>query len=159
MLQDMTPTLAVPDGFDLIGYQAQLCERFANTALRHTTRQIAMDGSQKLPVRLLGAIRERLAAGASPHAATLGVAAWMRYVAAGNADNGAPLTLDDPLAVRLREALAGASAPAAIVAALVGVTEVFGDLGDDSTFRTMVTGHLETLTRHGALAAAQALAG
>ena len=140
MVQDMTPTLAVPDGFDLIGYQAQLWERFGNTALLHTTRQIAMDGSQKLPVRLLGAIRERLAAGASPQAATLGVAAWMRYVAAGTADNGTPLTLDDPLAVRLREAVAGASTPAAVVAALVGVTEVFGDLADDTAFRAMVTG-------------------
>ena len=66
MQQDMTPTLTVPSGFDLISYQAQLLERFGNSALLHTTRQIAMDGSHKLPVRLLGAIRERLAAGATP---------------------------------------------------------------------------------------------
>ena len=45
------------------------------------------------------------------------------------------------------------------MAALVGVTEVFGELRDDLTFRSLVTGHLETLTRHGALAAARAVAG
>jgi fructuronate reductase len=157
MAQDMTPTLSVPDGFDVAAYQAQLRERFANAALLHTTRQIAMDGSHKLPVRLLGAIRERLTVGANPRAATLGVAAWMRYVAAGTADDGTPLTLDDPLADRLREAVGGATSPAAVVAALVGVTEVFGDLGDDTTFRSLVTDHLDTLTRYGALAAARAL--
>ncbi len=157
MVQDMTPTLTVPEGFDVAAYQGQLRERFANTALLHKTRQIAMDGSQKLPVRLLGAIRERLADGATPEAATLGVAAWMRYVSAGVADDGTPLTLDDPLAARLREALGGATDPPAVVAALVGVTEVFGDLRDDQTFRSLVTGHLETLTRHGALAAARAV--
>ena len=38
------------------------CERFRNPALPHRTRQIAMDGSQKLPQRLLGTVRDRLAA-------------------------------------------------------------------------------------------------
>ena len=38
---------------DLQGYAAQLLARFANTAIRHRTWQIAMDGSQKLPQRLL----------------------------------------------------------------------------------------------------------
>jgi hypothetical protein len=45
-----------------------------------------------------------------------------------------------------------------VVDALFGVTEVFGDLGDDPVVRELVTGHLETLTRLGAKAAAQALA-
>ena len=39
-----------------------------------------MDGSQKLPQRLLGTIRDRLAAGAPIDRLALGVAAWMRYV-------------------------------------------------------------------------------
>jgi hypothetical protein len=43
------------------------------------------------------------------------------------------------------------------VSALFGVTEVFGDLGDHPFVRELVTGHLETLTKHGAIAAAQAL--
>ena len=39
-----------------------------------------MDGSQKLPQRLLGTVRDRLADGLSATHATLGAAAWMRYV-------------------------------------------------------------------------------
>jgi len=49
--------------------------RFANPALKHRTWQIAMDGSQKLPQRLLGTIRDRLAAGGSIDRLALGVAA------------------------------------------------------------------------------------
>ena len=66
MAMDAAPTLAVPDGFDLTAYEDELLERFANPALRHRTIQIAMDGSQKLPMRLLGTIRDRRRAGAEP---------------------------------------------------------------------------------------------
>ena len=48
------PTLAAPDGLDLPDYCEQLMTRFANPALRHSTSQVAMDGSQKLPNRVLG---------------------------------------------------------------------------------------------------------
>ena len=61
MAEEVAPTLAVPT--DLAAYQASLLERFANPAIRHRTAQIAMDGSQKLPQRLLGTIRDQLRAG------------------------------------------------------------------------------------------------
>lgn len=159
MTQDMTPTLALPDGFDVLAYQAGLRERFANSALQHRTAQIAMDGSQKLPVRLLEPIRQRLAAGVTPVAATLAVAAWMRWVSTDLADDGTPVTLDDPMAERLSKAVASAGSPRAVVDALLGIGEIFGDLADDPTFRSLVTGHLETLTTHGAIAAARAVSG
>src|SRR3954463_3295082 len=62
MDEEVTPTLPVPPGADLAGYKRSLLERFANPALKHRTWQIAMDGSQKLPQRLLGgrAHRSRL---------------------------------------------------------------------------------------------------
>jgi fructuronate reductase len=160
MQDDVEPTLDVPAGFDVRDYQRRLCERFDNAALRHRTTQIAMDGSQKVPVRLLGTVRDRLAAGASPVAAALGVAAWMRYVWVGRSDDGTPLPLDDPLADLLREKTAGTSDPGAIVEALLTVRQVFAeDLSDDKDFRTLVTGHLDVLTRHGAHAAAKEIAG
>jgi fructuronate reductase len=157
MVDDITPTLTLPDGFDVVAYQQQLRSRWDNSAVRHRLAQIAMDGSQKLPNRLFGPIRERLAEGATPHAATLGIAAWMRFISAGQSDEGTPLPLDDPLADRLRSASAGASSSAAVADGLFGVTEVFGDLGDDPAVRSLVVGHLETLTRYGARAAAHAL--
>ena len=54
MADEVTPTLAAPPGIDLAAYREALVRRFANPALPHRTQQIAMDGSQKLPQRMLG---------------------------------------------------------------------------------------------------------
>ena len=65
------------------------CARFRNPALPHRTRQIAMDGSQKLPQRLLGTIRDSLGGGdaRSPISRSRSPG-WMRY-ASGTDEKGA----------------------------------------------------------------------
>ncbi len=47
-------------GVDLQRYADQLIARYRNPALRHRTWQIAMDGSQKLPQRMLDSVRWHL---------------------------------------------------------------------------------------------------
>jgi len=146
MRQDVMPTLAQPPGLDIAAYGEQVLERFANPALWHRTTQVAMDGSQKLPLRLLGTVRDRLAAGETPEWAFLGVAAWMAYVASGHDRHGQPLPLDDPLADRLREAAGTSADPAAVASGLLDVTEVFGDdLRDSTAFRHSLVEHLKEL--------------
>ena len=66
MRDDVEPGLPVPQGFDVRAYEDQLVARWHNEAVRHRLAQIAMDGSQKIPNRWFGPIRERLAAGGSP---------------------------------------------------------------------------------------------
>ena len=157
---DVTPTLTVPPGFDLGSYKDALMDRFADPALRHRTIQVAMDGSQKLPYRLLRTISARLAAGEQPRRACLAVAGWMRFVSSGASDNGVPLGLDAPLAGRLRSVLATASSPTAIVSALLSLREIFpADLAGDGTFRALLTEALDALSRFGAAQAAGALGG
>jgi fructuronate reductase len=86
------------------------------------------------------------------------VAAWMRFVWAGASDAGRPLPLDDPLADRLRAAVAGAGSPDDVVDALLGVSAVFGtDLRDDDVLRRLLTEALGALTAGGADAALAAL--
>jgi fructuronate reductase len=149
MRDDVEPTLDVPAGFDVAAYQQQLLTRFANPALRHRTVQVAMDGSQKLPQRLLGTLRDRRAAGAEPRWAALAVAAWMRWVQVAPA-------LDDPLAPRLRAAIAGASAPADVAARLLAVDEVFGpELRDDPVAVALIVDALRRITVDGAGPAAE----
>ena len=63
MNEEVTPTLAIPSEIDAVAYRDALVRRFANPALPHRTQQIAMDGSQKLPQRLLATARDNLAAG------------------------------------------------------------------------------------------------
>ncbi|MDS6632367.1 hypothetical protein QYS46_23625 [Klebsiella michiganensis] len=62
MLDEQAPTLSI-QGVDLTAYADSLIERFSNPALKHRTWQIAMDGSQKLPQRMLEGIRVHLARG------------------------------------------------------------------------------------------------
>jgi fructuronate reductase len=124
--EDVIPVLQPPDDTDLVAYGDEVLGRYANPALAHRTRQIAMDGSQKLPLRLLGTVRDGLQAGRHPRWAARGVAAWMAYVASPVARTGMPLPIDDPLAARLA-ATRGSTDPAAIVAALLSFPEIFGD--------------------------------
>ncbi len=154
MTDEVMPTLPMPRA-DLERYRDQLLERFANPALRHRTWQIAMDGSQKLPQRLLGTIRERLANGQGIERLSLGVAAWMRYVT-GIDETGVPIEVKDPLAPRLRAIADAAGRDAQKLAdGLLQVTEVFGaDLPANAMFRTAATLHLKSLFEIGALAAA-----
>jgi fructuronate reductase len=140
LTEDAAPTLDAPPGLDPAAYGKQVLERFANPALRHRTRQVGMDGSQKLPVRLLPTIRHRLAVGAQPRWATLAVAAWMTCVVAGTDARGRALALDDPLADRLRTAVGGTSDPAVAVERLLGVREVFDEeLAGSEVFRALLT--------------------
>ena len=147
--EDVAPTLDPPAGTDLAAYQAQQLPRFANPALRHKTAQVAMDGSQKLPQRLLGTIRDRYRAGAEPIWASLAVAAWMRHVATGRSDDGRSFAVDDPLAGIFTERLRGVSRAKDVAAALLHVREVFGDLGANAGFEDLLTAHLYRLTRGG----------
>jgi fructuronate reductase len=151
MDEEVTPTLHMPPNADLASYKRALIERFKNPALKHRTWQIAMDGSQKLPQRLLGTVRDRLRDGASIARLSLGVAAWMRYVT-GIDEKGAPIDVRDPMAGRLR-ALADRAGGSAenLASALFGVREIFGDdLPGDPRFTGAVTANLAHLCKHGA---------
>lgn len=87
---DVAGSLRPPPSVSVVGYGDLVLDRFADPAIAHRTRQVAMDGTQKLPQRVLHTIMDRRAAGASPRWAALVVAAWMRY-AQGIADGGRAL--------------------------------------------------------------------
>jgi fructuronate reductase len=150
LAEDILPSLSPPDSVDPSDYAEQALARFANPALPYRTLQVAMDGSQKLPQRVLHTALDRRRAGAEPAASALVVAGWLRFLL-GRADDGRPLPLDDPLAGPIHDALSGAGdAPASVVDAVFGLDGVFpADLAADATFRRLVTDHLEHLTRSG----------
>ncbi len=152
---EIIPVVPAPPGVDLNGYAAELLARFSNTAVRHRTWQIAMDGSQKLPQRLLFTVRERLAAGLPFGCLALAVAGWIRYVG-GIDEGGRPIDVRDPLADRLREALDQAGPePRRRVAEIIGIEAIFGgDLPHSPMFLDTVTDAYAALARHGARAAA-----
>jgi fructuronate reductase len=98
MIEDIQPTLTVPRGEELAAYRQSILQRFENPAIRHQLAQIAWDGSQKLPIRLLGTIADAIRVHRSLARLALAVAAWMHFIRAR-------VATDTPIIDPLREQL------------------------------------------------------
>lgn len=90
-------------------YADALITRFENPNLHHRLRQIAMDGSQKLPIRILATLADR--GGVASPALAAAVDAWVAFV---RAEVAAGHRLDDPLADDLASACASGDPDAAL---------------------------------------------
>ncbi len=117
---EIIPALTAPPGTDLSAYAGALKARYANPGIRHRTWQIAMDGSQKLPQRILGTLTAGIAAGRPCPGLDLALAAWSIYVG-GTGLDGQPIEVRDPLADRLRAAALSGDP----IGALLAMAEVF----------------------------------
>lgn len=133
MVQDIIPTLIAPRGLDLPAYAQAILGRFRNPEIRHLLSQIAWDGSQKLPFRILGTVADALEAGRPVDRLALPLAAWMHFVRRRAAEGE---KIVDPLADRLVETAAACTGDAkADVAAFLKLEQVFSrDLAGNTTF-------------------------
>ncbi|HEX5057380.1 MAG TPA: mannitol dehydrogenase family protein [Gammaproteobacteria bacterium] len=122
--------IALP-GLQTGDYTAAILRRFRNPAIQHYLSQIAWDGTQKLPIRALGTLRENLAAGRSVRALCLILAGWMHFV---REQVRRGHKLNDPLAERLQSIGAACTLTASHdVAAFLELGEVFAaDLAGDA---------------------------
>ncbi|MBS0295885.1 MAG: mannitol dehydrogenase family protein [Proteobacteria bacterium] len=110
MIEDIKPTLTAPRGLDLDRYIDDVLGRFRNPSIRHLLGQIAWDGSQKLPVRLLGTVRDALSAGRPLDRLARPIAAWMRFIVGCARSGERPV---DPMAQTLMAAGAACTGDAA----------------------------------------------
>jgi len=154
MLEEIAPLTPAPPGFDVDAYARALLHRFRNKSLQHRTLQIAMDGSQKIPVRWLPVLREGRRRGFPCRHLVTALAAWLRFLG-GRDEVGRELPLDDPMASQLRATVAPvAHDPAALVQAVLGIEEVFGpDLRQDRPLTDQLTGVLTRMAHARARAA------
>ena len=141
--EELAPTLARPEGVDLAEYVRQVHARFANQGMHHALVQIASDGSQKLPQRLLPAARELAGRHSSVAAIALAVAAWIRCWQLTCATKP-PFTLADPLAEELSAAASWHDEPAQAVRAMFALKKVFAEQ-DYALLGAAVTDSLATL--------------
>lgn len=125
MVDEQAPTL-LTQGVDLNAYADSLIARYENRAIKHRTGQIATDGTQKLPQRMLDSLRWHLQRGSDCDLLLLGVAGWMRYVG-GIDEKGQPIEIRDPMKAQLAECVASSEEGEARVRALLSMREVFGD--------------------------------
>ncbi|MGL5970108.1 MAG: mannitol dehydrogenase family protein [Kluyvera sp.] len=151
MLKEQAPTLKVQN-VDLARYADLLIARYTNPALRHRTWQIAMDGSQKLPQRMLDSVRWHLSDNSSFKLLTLGVAGWMRYVG-GVDEQGNKIEVSDPLLPVIQAAVQGSEEGESRVKALLAIEAIFGqDLPQNAQFVEQVTNAYLSLLSKGAKA-------
>jgi len=150
MDSEVIPELTPPAGFNLHDYAAALRARFANTALNHALLQIAADGSQKLPQRLLPVIRQRIQKELPIDMLALGVAAWIQVISAEGL-RGESIIVDDPIAERMRTVTRGET-PINKVALLLDTSGIFGDdLATSDVFSRALLAATDTLIANGAL--------
>ncbi|HGH3372149.1 mannitol dehydrogenase family protein [Kluyvera intermedia] len=151
MLKEQAPTLKVQN-VDLARYADLLIARYTNPALRHRTWQIAMDGSQKLPQRMLDSVRWHLADNSSFTLLALGVAGWMRYVG-GVDEQGNAIEVCDPLLPVIQAAVAQSEEGESRVKALLAIEAIFGkDLPLNGQFVDQVINAYLSLLSKGAKA-------
>ena len=149
--REIIPTLVPPEGVDLGEYADALLERYQNPAIRHRLWQIAMDGSQKLPQRILGTVADALDARRQVPGLMLAIAAWLQYVSGLTLD-GAPIEVKDPLAADLKEAVAGGTD------AVLAMRQVFpAELAGNAAFKEALGDARTLLADKGAKGAAETL--
>lgn len=68
------------DAAELENYRSALIARFENPNIRHLLSQIAADGSQKLPIRVVPTVRAELAAGRDGAGGLRAIAAWIAHL-------------------------------------------------------------------------------
>ena len=131
-----TPHLTV-DRTEAEAYCRALLERFANPRIGYALAQIAGDGSQKLPVRLLPVLRAERAAGRLPDVAVTVLAAWILHL------RGAGVPVRDVRGDELR-LLAAGPLPEAVPTVLAALNP---ELPDDAALVAAVRARCVDLTR------------
>lgn len=153
-MQAAAGTLQPLAGVDFGHYAAELHARFANPAMAHECWQIAMDGTEKLPQRVLQAAQDCLAAKSDVRPFALATAAWMRYCL-GVTDAGNRYALRDPREAEIAQAIQGNERDAqALCASLMALPGLFpGALRHSAAWGATVSGYLGIMLARGMRAA------
>ena len=147
--QTLTQQSLVPD------YTRQLLLRFSNKALHHKTAQIATDGSQKVPQRMLAPLHDLRARGRPAPCLVFAIAAWLRSCE-GVDELGQPMPLNDPVLTRWTLRPTGNADSQTVVAAYLRDSSVFDpSLASDESFARTLIEALSAIRAKGVLTALQ----
>jgi fructuronate reductase len=131
-------------------YTRQLAQRFGNRALAHQLKQIATDGSQKLPQRIISPTLARLKAGRGANHLALVPAAWIAACAA----RGTTLPsghFSDPLDREMATLLARSTSPEQTVSDVFDLAGFAHGEYLSLELQRQVAKHLTRLHEHGAV--------
>lgn len=86
---------------EYLDYSARLIERFRNQHLPHELRQIAMDGSKKLPERIFPSLREASRRGTAHSVLSEAVQSWLRFLWLATREG--QWKIEDPIVGKVQE--------------------------------------------------------
>ncbi len=155
---EAVPTLPKDAGLDTAGYTVELAERFANPALAHRTAQIANDGSQKLPQRIVDSALARLNTGAPANHLALPIAAWIA-ACAGRSRSLPAKHFTDPLDGALEALFAKALPSEELTRAVFDLAGFAAGAPERDALLQLTATHLDRLREGGPAAAFAALDG
>ena len=111
MREELLAVTPIPPGYPAENYINDLLHRFENPALAHRTEQIAMDGTQKIAVRWLPALRESVRVQRPLPHLEFALATWLHYLETAQSAQNRPLVIQDPGAEALQSSLRKAQGP------------------------------------------------
>ena len=153
--EEILPQVEAVPGMTPTAYLELIERRFANPAIRDTTRRVAFDGSSRHSGFLLPILRERLADGTGVSGLALVEALWAR-MCAGTREDGSAIEANDPNWDALTEA---AKAARDRPRAWLEQGTLYGDLAGAAGFADAFEGWLALIWREGTEAALRRYAG
>lgn len=142
--EEIIPSLNTPANFDVTAYAQDIVKRYENKHIRHLLSQIAWDGSQKIPFRLLDTIRDNLKAKRSITLLCTAIAAWCLFV---NRKAQNHETIVDPLDSILRDSAKNCDyEPVSLTRKLLSLDIVFAELSVNENVKATVLAQLQKLS-------------
>jgi len=142
-------SLPADAGLNPAAYTGELTRRYDNPAIRHRTAQIANDGSQKLPQRVIATTLDQLEAGGSVRHLMLAPAAWLAAAEArGQALPAGHFT--DPLDGPLADIFTSAASATEIVRAAFDAAGFAARSPHRQELIRITARHLDSLRQNGA---------
>ena len=138
---EIIPHVAPVPGASPAEYLDLIMGRFANPEIADTTARLCLDGSNRQPKFIVPSLRDTLAAGASGDGLLLLSAFWCRYCA-GQTDSGIDIPPNDPDWDALQ---ACATAAKNDPAKWLGMTHIYGDLGQNPAVVARFSAHLTAI--------------
>lgn len=154
MDKDASPLLGPIAGIDVPTYKRTLIERFSNPQMGDQLARLCMDGSSKIPKFLVPTIQTLIHEGRPLSRVATIIASWALYLQ-GTDEHGKPFEINDPMAERLRAAVADR---AYLTRNFLGMDEIFSArLANSEAFAVAFDTALDKLETNGVLAVLQSL--
>ena len=148
---EIIPHVAPVPGASPAEYLDLIMGRFANPDIADTTARLCLDGSNRQPKFILPSLRDTLGAGGTGDGLLLLSAFWCRYCA-GHTDSGVAIAPNDPDWDALQ---ACAKAAKSDPANWLGMTHIYGDLGQNNVVVARFGAHLKAIWADGTRAVLQ----